>query len=252
MSRTLIALLASALAALPLAAQQPPPQPGIRRGAEVRVHTQHSLVDGRLIGLSPTTLVIAQDGQAVILARSEVVEMQVRANGRWTPVPTDRLPHAWDSLPGPAGAGGVTALAGIRVRVANGNRRRTGRLVEWRRDTVVVADSRGRTRAIPVGPDTRMHVSARRGNAALGGLVTGLVLGAGGGAAAAGGFCNSLSFGGADDCGGAAVGGAALGGLLLGVIGVGVGAAIKTEGWIEIPADSVRAFVNPSPRRPSS
>jgi hypothetical protein len=239
MSRHLAALLALGALAAPLGAQGPT----VRRGAEVQISARARSGTGRLVDLSPTAIIVANRyGKIRTLPRSEIRQIKVREGGRWIAVAPEQLPSALAAAEGPVTADGRVVAPGTRLRITSGRRSIVGPLAEWRGDTLFLARDDGTPSAVPIEPNTRIQVSAGRHGAAMAGFVTGFVLGAAGGAAGGAGAC-SASWGSSGDCGGAAVGGAVMGGIILGGLGAGIGSAIRSERWIEVPADSVRSYV---------
>jgi hypothetical protein len=245
MFRQLVALLALDLVAAPLAAQQSTQTISLRRGSEVRVYTRGAYAAGRLVDLSPLAIVVAgRKGSSQRFTRSEVMQVQIRDGRRWTDIAPEQLPATHEPPEGPAASDGRVAAPGVRVRVTQGGRRIVGRLAQWRGDTVVLARSAAKRDTVTLGPDTQIEISAGRQSAALAGFLAGAVIGGAAGAAGASAFCEGLDFGfGGGDCDGSAATGGALGAFVVGGVGAAVGSAIHTERWVEVPADSVRAFV---------
>lgn len=249
MSRRLAALVALVTLVGPLAGQQPGQQVVLRRGSEVRVYTAFGYSAGRLVELSPTAIAVTTaDRKVRPMDRSEVRLVKVREGGRWISIPTERLPSALAPGDDPPAIGPMGLTAGTRLRIASPRGRRVeGTLTEWRGDTVLLAAAKRAPRAVAIGPDSRIAVSAGRHGQALPGFLIGFALGAAGGGAGASTACGNF-MGGGGDCGGATGLGVLAGGLVLGGVGAGVGSAIHSERWIELPPDSLRAYLASAPR----
>jgi len=249
MSRRLAALVALVTLVGPLAGQQPGQPFVLRRGSEVRVYTDFGYAAGRLAELSPTAIVVTTaDGAVRPMDRSEVRLVKVREGDRWISIPTERLQSGLALGDDPAAIGPMGLTAGARLRIASPRGRRVeGTLTEWRGDTVFLAGAKGAPRAVVMGPDTRIAVSAGRHGEAAPGFLIGFALGAAGGGAGAGTACGNF-MGGGGDCSGATALGVLAGGVVLGGVGAAIGSGIHSETWIELPPDSLRAYLASAPR----
>ena len=171
MPRPLTTAVLLGLLAAPLGAQHPSPPVSIRWGSEVRVYAQSWYAAGRVVDLSSTTIVVAdRDGNADTLLRSEILQVQLREGDRWIAISAEQLPTVCTVPAGPPVA------PGVHMRITDAHGPIVGTLTEWRGDTVFLADADSTLRAVPIGPHTRVQVSAGRHGAGLEGFVIGFRL----------------------------------------------------------------------------
>lgn len=135
-------------------------------------------------------------------------------------------------------------VSGDRVRIAaptvDPEDWLVGTLVETAADTCVLAvDNQADTLALPFASVTRFEVNRGRRSHWVTGAALGAVVGGAGGALL--GYMSCIYEPKESDCVQTHVTvGAVVGGTVLGLVGAGIGSAIKTDRWEEVPLDQLR------------